>query len=235
MGRLASIRDYSQPCVTRLSALASLDDADVAAVQAATRTPQSFPARREITGENAFGTGPRLLIWGWVARVRWYPDGRGQVLHLLLPGDLIEVADANDGFTNLFALTEVKVGTAPDASASAGLALAYRRSANLAQRSLLRQIARLGRLDAYERLADLLLELDERLELAGLRQGDQFPLPLTQEALADCLGLTSVHVNRTLQLMRRRNVLEVRGSMARLLDAKGLRSIVDYRPLLGST
>jgi CRP-like cAMP-binding protein len=221
----------SQPCVFRLSALAALDHADVAAVEAAARGAHTIRARREIPREHSPATGARLLISGWAARIRWYPDGRGQVLHLLVPGDLVQDEDADDSFTNLFALTQLTLAVAPSAEKSTGLAAAYQRSASLAQQSLLRQIARLGRLDAYERMADLLLELSERLELAGLRQGNQFPLPLTQEVLADCLGLTSVHVNRTLQVMRRNGVLEMRGSMARLLDANALRSLVDYRPL----
>jgi CRP-like cAMP-binding protein len=232
MAHLASVPDPSGPCVARLTALAPLSDADVAVIASAARTARTLPARREITPESLAGIGARMLVWGWAARVRWYPDGRGQVLHLLLPGDLIEAEEIGDTFTNLFALTQLSLAAAPAAEESAGLAAAYRRSAGLTQHSLLRQIARLGRLDAYERMADLLLELHERLEIAGLKDGDQFPLPLTQEVLADCLGLTSVHVNRTLQSMRRQGVLEMRGSMARLLDADGLRSLVDYRPLL---
>jgi CRP-like cAMP-binding protein len=230
MAHLASVPDPSQPCVARLRALAPLSDADVAAIAGAARTARTLPARREITPENLAGIG--ILVWGWAARVRWYPDGRGQVLHLLLPGDLIEAEEVGDTFTNLFALTQLGLAAAPAAEESAGLAAAYRRSTGLTQHSLLRQIARLGRLNAYERMADLLLELHERLEIAGLKDGDQFPLPLTQEVLADCLGLTSVHVNRTLQSMRRQGVLEMRGSMARLLDPDALRSLVDYRPLL---
>jgi len=99
------------------------------------------------------------------------------------------------------------------------------------QACLFRHVARLGWLDAYERLADLLLEFGERLSSAGLAVGGSFPMPLTQEMLADALGLTSAHVNRTLQLMRREGVLDLRGSMVTLLDADRLRSRVDYRPV----
>lgn len=70
----------------------------------------------------------------------------------------------------------------------------------------------------------------ERLALAGLASDDSLPMPLTQESLADALGLTSVHVNRTLQLMRREGLIDLRSGMARLYDPERLRGLVDYRP-----
>ncbi len=68
---------------------------------------------------------------------------------------------------------------------------------------LLAQIARLGRMNAMERIADLMLELYERLAMSDLTHGRSFDLPITQETLADALGLTAVHVNRMLQAARR--------------------------------
>jgi CRP-like cAMP-binding protein len=64
-------------------------------------------------------------------------------------------------------------------------------------------IVRLGRLTAYERVAHLVLDIRDRLALVGLAAPDSFPPPLTQETLADVLGLSSVHVNRMLQQLRR--------------------------------
>jgi CRP-like cAMP-binding protein len=73
-------------------------------------------------------------------------------------------------------------------------------------------------MSAYERIQDWLSEIHERLLLAGRAGPESFPMPLTQEMLADALGLTSVHVNRTLQAMRRDGVLEWRGGTVRLLQ-----------------
>ena len=56
-------------------------------------------------------------------------------------------------------------------------------------------------------MADWLLEVQERLALVGLATDDRFPLSLTQEMLAGALGLTSVHVNRTMQALRRGGLL----------------------------
>jgi CRP-like cAMP-binding protein len=78
-------------------------------------------------------------------------------------------------------------------------------------------------------MADLLLELANRLSAVGLGAPDNFPMPLTQETLADLLGLTSVHVNRTLQTLRREGLLELRSGVARLKDAESLTHLVDHR------
>ena len=59
-----------------------------------------------------------------------------------------------------------------------------------------------GRRSAYERVAHLLLELRVRLRRVGLADNNEFSLPLTQELMADALGLTTIHTNRMLRLLR---------------------------------
>ena len=96
---------------------------------------------------------------------------------------------------------------------------------------LLAQITRLGRLSALERIADLFLELYERLSLAGLASNGRFALPLTQEVVADALGLTSVHLSRTLQLARRRGEFEWRDGQVILHDLRQLGRMVGRLPV----
>ena len=102
-------------------------------------------------------------------------------------------------------------------------------SASTDEAYLLGQVVRIGRQTAYERVAHLLLELHFRLRVVGLATDDFMPLPLTQEIIADALGLSIVHLNRTLQQLRRDGIVEVKGGVARLLDAGRLRSIADFR------
>jgi len=61
------------------------------------------------------------------------------------------------------------------------------------------------------------------------RDSQRFPLPLTQEVLADALGLSIVHVNRTLQQLRRERLIELRSGVAILLEPELLAGIADYR------
>ena len=71
----------------------------------------------------------------------------------------------------------------------------------------------IGRLSAYERIAHLFCEMYLRLEAVGLASEHRCPWPLTQVDLADAMGLSNVHVNRTLQEMRGKGVITLRGSM----------------------
>jgi CRP-like cAMP-binding protein len=100
---------------------------------------------------------------------------------------------------------------------------------------LLDHAVRLGRLTAFERVAHFLLELQQRLEIAGLGDRQRFPLPLTQEILADALGLSIVHVNRTLQQLRRTGLIELRSGVAILVQPDALAKLCDYRGLMPSS
>ncbi|GJE43212.1 hypothetical protein AEGHOMDF_2391 [Methylobacterium soli] len=96
---------------------------------------------------------------------------------------------------------------------------------------LAHQVTRLGRQTAYERMSHLLLELRERLSLAGIEPGDSFTLPIIQEMLADALGLSVVHTNRTLQQLRRDGLIRMSGMKVTLVDAAALAALSDYVPI----
>ncbi|KQT32893.1 cyclic nucleotide-binding protein [Sphingomonas sp. Leaf412] len=191
--------------LARLCALVPLDEAGRNAVRLASERSRRIMPRREVQVEGSAIREPLLVLRGWAARIRILSDGRRQITNFTLPGDLVGLYrhDRPVASSTIVALTPVTVCTAPDASASSTLGQAYAVSAAHDEAYLLAQIARLGRLNAHERIADLLLELLERLGMAGLATQGRFGLPLTQETLADALGLTAVHVNRMLQQARR--------------------------------
>jgi CRP-like cAMP-binding protein len=222
------------PALTRLAALAPLDAGDVAAIQQLARARSAISARREIMTEGKAIRERQILLSGWAYRVRSLRDGRRQILGFLLPGDLLgNCRQANPvAVTSVMAMTPVEICPAPTPSESdGGLAQAYAVSGAIDEHYLYRQITRLGRLSALERIADWLLEIRERLSLSGLTVGNRFSLPLTQETIADTLGLTSVHVNRMLQTLRRSGALEFTGGSVTILDEDQLSQMVDVPPV----
>jgi CRP-like cAMP-binding protein len=88
----------------------------------------------------------------------------------------------------------------------------------------------LGRRSALGRMAHLFCEIRERLQISGLVENDSYEFPLTQQELGECLGLTAVHVNRTLQELRKRKLIEVENRRARILDLPGLKFVGDFDP-----
>ncbi len=72
--------------------------------------------------------------------------------------------------------------------------------------------------------------MHERCRAAGISDGGRFPLPLTQEVIADVLGLSVVHVNRVLQQLKGEALIELHGGRARIVDAALLTQICDVSP-----
>ncbi|KEQ51787.1 Crp/Fnr family transcriptional regulator [Sphingobium chlorophenolicum] len=123
----------------------------------------------------------------------------------------------------LVALTSVSLRIAPAPSASSRLGAAYAHGRALNEAYLFGQIARLGRMNAHERLEDLCLELFDWLDLAGLTEKNAFAMPITQEMVADTLGMTPVHVNRMVQQARQMKTLSWGGGILTLHDADAMR------------
>lgn len=217
---------------TRLARLSPLDQADIKLLQHAEAGRRFSPARREMVHEGEPMGEPEAMLSGWACRQRILEDGRRQILAFLLPGDLIGLCRRTGAVaaTTVMSVNDVQTCSLPSARPSEALAEAFARSAALEEHYLYAQITRLGRLDARERLADWLLETHERLDFVGLASRDRFPLPITQEMLADALGLTSVHVNRTLQGMRRDGLLTIRSGLVVLTNRVRLEQMTDHKP-----
>jgi len=183
---------------------------------------------------------PRLILQGWACRQRILSDGQRQIFGFLLPGDgvgLSAEARALDG-ASVAALTRVEYADASMLREILALQDArhdrLRRGLALARlyedACLLDHVVRLGRQAAPARLGHLFLELRDRLHRAGLGFGDRLHLPLTQETLADALGLSLVHVGRTLGQMRRDRLIALEGGWLTILDEARLRLACDYNP-----
>ncbi len=91
-------------------------------------------------------------------------------------------------------------------------------------------VVNIGRRSAYQRVAHLLCELATRLRAAGLAKGRGCDLPVTQAELADATGLSAVHVNRTVQALRRDGLIELRGAAFLALDWEGLKRAAGFDP-----
>jgi CRP-like cAMP-binding protein len=91
-------------------------------------------------------------------------------------------------------------------------------------------VASHGRRSARAHLAHLLCELNARLSVVGHARDGEFALPVTQEGIADALGLTSVHVNRTLQGLRATRAVVLEAHRVKIRDPEMLADYGDFRP-----
>jgi CRP-like cAMP-binding protein len=92
------------------------------------------------------------------------------------------------------------------------------------------RVGSLGSRQALARMAHLFCEFATRLDIVGLVKDNSFNLPLTQQILADALGLSTVHVNRTLQDLKRRNLIEWDRHVMRLPNRSALEAMAEFNP-----
>ncbi|MCR5880813.1 Crp/Fnr family transcriptional regulator [Phenylobacterium sp. J367] len=212
----------------RLTAHAPLAPAEIQALGAA--ASGGVVARRP-AGALIVAEGDRnpaqVIVRGWAAAFRILPQGRRQIFRLLLPGDIIGLgaAPARWSVAALTALETQSAEAVLDLARSGqapGVLRALGQAMREEERLMLDQIVRVGQLTALERMAHLLLEVRDRLAAVGLTEGQRFPLPATQEVLADLLGLSIVHVNRVLRTLRESRVVACRQGVATVLDAEAL-------------
>ncbi len=157
-----------------------------------------------------------VLRSGWAIESTLLPDGRCQVQNILLPGDIIGLSNVVSGIAShsVVAVTPLSAVRIPinridrmRATSPEFQALLTRRSAQ--EHALLRsRLISVGRRSAVERMAHFILELRIRLRERGLTNGPRMPWKVTQEIIADALGLSIVHVNRTLRKLRERKLVD---------------------------
>ena len=177
-----------------------------------------------------------ILLTGFTFRQKLSGDGARQIVAINVPGDAVDLQnlflDVSDH--NVQTLTRSKVAMIPRASVEQLIAdrPAINRAVsvnNLVEASIAREwVLNVGRRDARTRMAHLLCEFALRLEAQGLTTDFGYELPMTQEQLADTLGLTPVHVNRTLKSLDADNLIVRSKRQISIPDWKALRDVGDF-------
>lgn len=216
----------------KIERFTKLPDDDHAALEAACDRTRRYRAREDIIREGDKPKSIDIIMSGWAARYKVIEDGRRQIVAFLLPGDLFDaeafLLPAMDH--SIAAVTPVTCAEIPRETMDDIL----RRQPRLAQAmwrdtlvalSIQREwTLSLGQRSALERIAQLLCELFLRLGAVGLTRGDSCDFPLTQSDLAEATGLTSVHVNRTLQELRARGLVSLSGRELTVPDLAALKA-----------
>lgn len=227
-----------RPVFQRMAQLGSWAPDVVHRIEALGDRSERISAKATLQTEDDDVGRASYIVSGWACRQRYLSDGRRQVFGFLLPGDGIGVCLHPNPLANAttVALTSLDVVDAKDLVRPQthwdcpDLTQLLAAAANEDERLLLDHVVRLGRLDAMERVAHLFLELHDRLAVVGIGGEGRFPLPLTQEVLADALGLSVVHINRTLQELRRQSLIAIQNGHVTLLDRPALVGLADYTP-----
>ena len=173
---------------------------------------------------------------GWLFHYKILHKGGRQIVDFVLPGDIFALQSC------LFKSSLYSIATVTPAVLSVimfdKIDEVFERDPKLSKlifwsaacesARLAEHLTDAARRSAYERVSHLLLELFIRLKAVGLTDGMAFHMPLTQELIGDALGLTTIHVNRTLRLLRENHLIDIDGKRVTILNFEALSLLSDF-------
>jgi CRP-like cAMP-binding protein len=221
------------PLVAKFSQFAPLSAKDIGLLEALCAPEERFRAGANIVIEGETLCPAFVVTHGMACRYRLMPDGRRQILGILMPGDFFDLHGfllrATDhsvvsiGPTRIAAIAREAVIDIIANHPRIGAALWW---SALQEEAMLRErIVALGRRSARGRVAYFLCELVWRQRAIGIAEDHAVRMPFTQTDLADILGLTPVHTNRILQAFRRDKLITLDRRQLTLLDIERLQAI----------
>lgn len=177
-----------------------------------------------------------LLLSGFAFRYKITGHGGRQIISLHIASEFLDLQHSFLGVadTSVQTLTECDVAFIPSraieelilSNPAVGRALWMD---TLIDSSIFREwVVNVGRRDSRARVAHMLCEFSLRLEAAGMAENHRYELPMTQEQLADAVGLTSVHVNRVLRQLREDGLIDRDRRAITIVDWGRLRDVGDF-------
>jgi CRP-like cAMP-binding protein len=222
--------------------LESITDLSIEERDALSRLPLIIKEIR--AGEDIVRYGGRpshccLLIEGFIYRYKLIGEGRRQIFSFHTPGDIPDLQSLHLKVLDhsLATLTMAKVALIQHDHLRnlnfrfPGIGNALWRD-TLIDGSIFREwMAGIGQRSALSRIAHLFCEIYFRLNAVGLADGHSIPFPVTQEQIGDSLGLSTVHVNRSLQKLRSSGLITLRGGTLAIEDWPGLQKVAEFDPI----
>lgn len=224
--------------IRKLQNFTSFDREELQALEELVGAPIRIGRDRDVISQGDNPTGVNLLLEGFAFRYKTLPDGRRQILGFFVPGDICDVrvfvlkhmdhsiATLTDSLVSIMPGDRVLAVT--DTYPKIARALAW---ATLVEESTSREwLLSMGQRSAGERLAHIFCEIFYRMDAVGLATGRSFAFPVTQPELGEATGLSVVHLNRTLQELRRRDLVRFGGRVLTILDLAGLEALALFDP-----
>lgn len=224
--------------IAKLESIGTLTAGERAAIRALPLRVRQVAEDTDIVRDGDTPTESCLLLEGFLCRYKMLLDGGRQILAIHTAGDIpdlqslqLKVMDHSVG-----TLTPCKVAFIAHAAlhditrAHPGIMALFWRD-TLIDAAIFREwLTGVGRRSAHQRIAHLICEIHLRLKVVGLTDDNGFELPITQAELADALGLSTVHVNRVLQDLRRDGLIISRGKFLAVTDWRTLEQAGGFDP-----
>jgi len=228
------------PCfecaLRRTGAFKPINDLELAFINEMKRDHLVCPPGGEVIAAGQDQAELYTLYAGWAIRCKTLPDGRRQILNILLPGDLIGLQGAmfEAAAYSVEAITEVQLCLLPRRKMWSlfenmpELAFDVTWLGSREESIVDENLTSTGQRTAAERIAALIIQLYKRLNVLGMVVNGAMPFPLTQQHIADTLGLSLVHTNKSLAKLRKLGMFSQTNSTLLLSNPKALESLAQY-------
>jgi CRP-like cAMP-binding protein len=225
--------------IAKLERFARLSQDDKAALQRlASANVRNLGPHEDVIREGDRPVELNLVLSGWACRHKHLEDGRRQIIAFFLPGDLCDhhVFVLKEMDHSVSTITPVTVAGVSREAFEAATVKHPRITQALWWEALVafaiqrEWTVNLGQRTATERMAHLLCEIFLRLQSVGLVDGDSCDFPLTQAELGEATGLSTVHVNRTLQELRSAGIIELKSRRLIIADLAALMRASLFNP-----
>lgn len=223
------------------AAFLAISPAELKTIESFRVGTRSVHAGGTVIEEHARSSQLYTLYAGWAFRYKTLSDGRRQILGFLLPGDFIGLQDEfAEGQTHgVEAATEAtfcvferdRLWDMFHAQPKLGYDITWLAARD--EKMIDDNLVTTGRRNAGERVAMLLMHLYRRAERLGMVRDGWVAFPFNQQHIADALGLSLVHTNKTLRRLQRMGLHKIDGGWLRILEPHALETLGDYfeRPL----
>ena len=226
----------SNAFLQRLTHAAVLSDEELAAVEELCRQPKDVAAKKYLSRDGDEMVSFPVVLSGWAARYQILRDGARQITRLLLPGDAFYFDSSPDGVAieEVITLSSCRIVNILHADMRRvidrfpAVGEAMRSYGSMENAVMASWVVNVGRRDALERMAHLICEAHYRLSLVDPKLDEQMFFPLTQDDLADALGLTPVHINRKLQQLRQDQLITLRSKQLIIHDLRSLQQVAGF-------
>ena len=228
----------ASPIIRKLESMLTLSDEERTAVLRLPMQVTNLRADQDIVRQGDRPSRCCAVLEGFCTTYAIVGDGKRQIMAFHIPGDVPDLQSLH------LKVLDVSLGTITPCTvgfiqheAVRDLCARYPRLAGafwretLIDAAIFREwMASIGRREAYARIAHLFCEMLVRLKSVGLAEGDTCDFPITQAEIGDALGLSFVHVNRTLQELRAAGLIKLTSNTLEVLDWEGLKQAGDFDP-----
>jgi CRP-like cAMP-binding protein len=226
------------PLIAKLGQGAELDAADRNRLEEISAKRRPLGPREDIIREGDPPSDVHLIMDGFACRYKLLPGGRRSIMAILVPGDfcdldvaILDQMDHTIGTLTAVSLVEIPRPTVKELTEQhPNIARALRWSTLVDEATLREWLASMGQRPADRQIGHFLCELRLRLEVVGMADQHGMYFPLTQEEIADAMGISTVHVNRVLQQVREQGLLGAQGRNTTFPDLARLEEFGEFNP-----